>query len=544
MPFIYMRRHQKALLWIIVIVIVPTFCLLGAYYGRGRGRATAGYVMGRKISRWQFEDVHRRWFRTNRLFGRGQDLDEQQMWNEYRTIVAADLWGIRVPDKKVVEHVKQTFAGRGAFDIEAVEDIFRARGRGLTLDGYEQTTREMLMQRCLIRSIAGAAKVTDDEAKHMYRFEEALASVSLVRFKAKDFKKDVRVDAGEVRHFFSRRSEDYRVPEKFRFEYVAVKLKDLEEKTEITDDEARKYYNDNKGLYLKPPEADKSDQEGEDAKEEKKEEKEEYKPLEDVREDIEGVLKKQKVVDVAVARLDEVEQKIEDLSKTQSMETIDLKKLADELGLMYTTTNALTAGELYYHEDLGSRRDRIDYLCRGLDVGNISFGIKGYTSHFVARPLEKRESYVPDFSDVENEVRADFIHTEAAVNALNAATNFAELVGEISFDDVAKKQGLKTEAHGPFNRFDASSKIGGATWELATRIFATPVGEITEVVVCGSDAVVAKVTGREEPDWDKFEEKKKALVLRYRQAKTREVIPQWFRSVETTFFPRKSNDTP
>ena len=147
MPFIYMRRHQKTVLWVIVIVIVPAFCLFGVYFGRSRGSDTAGYVMGRRIPRWQFEDVHQRWFTANRLFGRGLDLDEQQMWNRYRIVVAADLWGIRVPDKKVVEHVKQTFARRGKFDIEETKDFLRERGRGLTLDDYEETTREMLMRR-------------------------------------------------------------------------------------------------------------------------------------------------------------------------------------------------------------------------------------------------------------------------------------------------------------------------------------------------------------------------------------------------------------
>ena len=255
------------------------------------------------------------------------------------------------------------------------------------------------------------------------------------------------------------------------------------------------------------------------------------------------MLKKQKVVAAAAARIAEVEQKVEDLSRTQGMEMIDLKKLADELGLMYTTTNALTSGELYYHEDIGAPRDRIDYLCRRLETGDISIGIRGYTSHFITRLIEKRESYIPDFSDVENQVKADFVHVSAVAKASDAASNFAELAEEVSFDDVVKKQELKTEDHGPFNRSDASWKIGDTTGELVMRIFTTPVGEITEVVECGSDAVVARVTGREEPNWDKFEEKKKDLMLRYRQIKTRAVIPRWLQSVETTFIPRKSNDT-
>ena len=75
----------------------------------------------------------------------------------------------------------------GDFDIDNAKDILRRRGRGLTLDDYEETTREMLMQACLLGTIAAAAKVTDDEARHMYRYEETKVTLSLTRFEAKAF---------------------------------------------------------------------------------------------------------------------------------------------------------------------------------------------------------------------------------------------------------------------------------------------------------------------------------------------------------------------
>lgn len=526
------------MLWIIVIIIVPTFCLFGVYFGRGKGSDIAGYVMGKKVPRWQFDDAYARWFKTNTLFGRGQEFDEQRMWNMYAIVVAADLWGIKIPDSSVVEYVKNTFAGsEGEFNLEAVEEILKNRGRGLTLPDYEQTSREMMSRTQLLGIIAGGARVTDDEARHLYRFEEGTASISLVRFKAETFEKDVTPDAGEVRHFFFRHSETYRVPEKFRFEYVGAKLKNLEKDVKLTGEEILKYYNDNKALYRAEPASEEPEADvGEEEEEDKK-----YKPLEEVREDIENVLRKQKVLDPAIARLTEIEQRIEQLAQTQELQAIDLEKLADEMGLMHNTTNALTDRELSYHEDIGADSAQANYLCHALDVGQPSVGIRGYTSYYVARLLEKSPSRLPDFADVEKQVAADFIRGEAAAKAFDAATNFADLAARTSLDEVVKAQDLKTENHGPFNRLDVSWTIAGATTDFAVEIFTTPVDKITPAVMCGSDTLVAKITSRNEPDWKKFDEKAGDLHLRYGRAKARVMIEQWFRSMETFFRPRKSN---
>lgn len=536
MPFLYMRRHQKTVLWAIVIVIVPVFCLWGVLSTRGRRRGgTAGYVMGRRIPRWEFHDAYVRWLRTATLFGQDQRLDEKQMWDRYSIAVTADIWGIQVPEKEIVDRVTNTFRRKGRFDLKNVEDILRQRG--LTLDDYEKTTQEMLMQTWLLGSIAGAAKVTDDEARQIYRFEKGTATVSVVRFEAKDFEKDVTADPGDVRHFFARNSAQYRIPEKYRFEYAGVKLKDLEEELEITDKDLQEYYDQNKELYRNPPAAEESDEE----KQNKTPRKDEYKPLEEVREDIQSILRKQGVVDVADARLRKIEERIDEISQAPGAQTIDLKELAEEMGLIYGTTDALTSAEIRYHEDLRTHRDRIDYLCGGLDPGELSMGIKGYTSYFVARLLEKHETYVPEFSEAEKEVKIDFIRKQALDKALEAAENFGELVRETSFEQVVEKRELEAENHGPFDRQGAAWTIRGAGPGMVTAIFTTPVGDATEAMPCRQAFAVAKVTARGEPDWNKFKDEKEGLVERYGQAKARAVVGQWLQSIEAVFTPPKSN---
>ena len=100
MPFVYMRTHQKKVLWILVIVIVPTFCLTFGVASFTRNRAAgaaAGYVMGRKVGRSEFENAYVRWHRVMNLVGRPMNRDETQMWNTYSMVVLADIWGIRVP---------------------------------------------------------------------------------------------------------------------------------------------------------------------------------------------------------------------------------------------------------------------------------------------------------------------------------------------------------------------------------------------------------------------------------------------------------------
>ena len=82
MPFIYFRRHQKALLWITVLVIVPAFCLFGVWSARSLGlKGVKGYVLDRQVSEREYAEAFYRWQRVSYLHGRRQPITEMEMEN-------------------------------------------------------------------------------------------------------------------------------------------------------------------------------------------------------------------------------------------------------------------------------------------------------------------------------------------------------------------------------------------------------------------------------------------------------------------------------
>lgn len=542
MPFVYMRTHQKKVLWILVIVIVPTFCLTFgvASFSRNRaGEGTAGRVMGRKISRSEFENAYARWHRTMNLTGSRMDRSEEQMWRSYSMVIMADIWGIRVPDKEVVDSVKQVFGGENDFNIEKTAEILARFG--LTLRDYEKTAGEMIKQGFLMGHIASAAKLTKSEAEYMYRHENVTAGVSLIRFQAEDYTDDIEAEPGEVRRFFTENSRFYAVPEKFKFEYVAAKLTDMEERTEISEEAIIKYYEENKENYREPLE-EKEEAEGDTDAEPR------YKPLEEVREAIESRLKRQQAASVADKAIREFEDKIDEISKDQSPEAIDLEQLAARMKLSYDTTDFLMARELYRLHDLSAAPDRIKYICE-LEPGYPSIAVKGYRAYFVARLLKKQESYVSDLAEIVEQVNNDYIHGRAVGMALENAANFVALAREKSFKEVYEKQELLPKEYGPFKTSEIAWQIDGANQRLGMVISITPVGEIAGPVLCGDAAVVVNITDRAEPDmteferqWKEFIEERTGPIEKYKQAKTEAMIGEWMNSIETEFISRDTDD--
>ncbi len=575
MPFMYMRRHHKTVLWIMVIIIVPSFILYGRWSSRQAAKAaTVGRVMGRPVYVDSFVEAFTRWRLVMLLQGTKFALDEQSMWNDYALVLVARRWGIRVVDSEVYTHVKQTFEGGKKFDIEKVQEYLQQRtGHRLDLPAYEKTVNEMLMRSRLLRFIYSTVKVTEEEARQLYRYENSTATVDLVKFDSNDYTSQVQVDPGELRLFFLDNRENYRIPEKHRLEYVVARPTDIQKLVKVSDDDLTSYYQAHKDDFKKPPkptegeEEEENPQDGEEeddntsrsklrrdrrdrergrnteTKEKKmlldfrKEVETEYKPLAEVKETIDKIIRKDKGAREAERRIKALEDAI---ANADDPEKLDLKTLADDIGLTHATTPLLDETAIRRHPDLALRGPS-DPVCKQ-ELNAPSLAIKGARTHFVVRPLERTQSVLPELEEVKPKVTKDFRDQRSRDLALEAAQEFAALTADSPFDKVAEQQKKKIEKFGPFKRLDAAWRVGRGEHQLAQTIFKTPAGELTGAVLGNTAAFVAKVTDRSEPEWNEFDKDRKKLFDRYRSTKAQQALRAWIHSLDIRFAPPKSRD--
>ncbi len=249
-------RHKgvsKKVLWFITVIIVLSFGVFGAASRWDHTLNSAGKIYGRSVSLRDFERAYldsrdqALILYGDQLSKLGNRLDlENEAWDRLILLRQAKKRGIKVNDGEVVALIATLpfFQREGRFDRYLYEEIVRDPGAfGRKPHDFEEGMRGRLMIKKMLDGVAGPMIITDDEVKQEYAKRNEKIKLDYVIINPADFNAGLEASEKEIKEYYDRNAEAFRVPATVNVQYVTIALPDKasKEQKEKAKKEARAF---------------------------------------------------------------------------------------------------------------------------------------------------------------------------------------------------------------------------------------------------------------------------------------------------------------
>ena len=260
--FEFVRKHNKIMMFLMFLLIIPAFVLVGVDgYRRinGDGAAVAK-VASYSITQAEWDAAHKN--EVDRLRASRPELDAKMMDSpEARYVTLERLVRERVMSEAVTSSLLPITDARltrelqqipaiaslkkpdGSFDKERYEQI--AASQGLTTAGLEARIRQDLSLRQVESGLSGTAfapKAVADMALNAF-FERR--DVQVARFSPADFAAKVQTSDADIEAFYKANSALFQAPETADVQYLVFDVEAVKKSISVPEADVRTYYEQN-----------------------------------------------------------------------------------------------------------------------------------------------------------------------------------------------------------------------------------------------------------------------------------------------------------
>jgi peptidyl-prolyl cis-trans isomerase D len=261
------RKHQRILQLVLVIVIFPAFALWGVqgydtFFNAGKSVAKVG---GSEITRQEYDTARQRQLEQLRQTLGGQVdpalVDGQGMRAEILEglITRRALWtqaveqGVRVSDQtlqRTILAIPELLRPDGSFDMDRYRSLLNAQGRNEA--AFEQELRHDLAMQALPGAISQTVTVPDALVDRIARLGEQQREIRQREFPPSAFAAEVDVSDAALERFYEQNAAAFEAPEQASIQYVVLDPAAIESSIPLNLDEVRAYYEQNKARYATP----------------------------------------------------------------------------------------------------------------------------------------------------------------------------------------------------------------------------------------------------------------------------------------------------
>ena len=119
----------------------------------------------------------------------------------------------------------------------------------MTPSQFESKMRGELLLQQVRDGIPGLAFTSSAVENAVLNVEHQQREVSVAEIKTSDFISQVKVDQSEVQAYYDKHKDKFKVPEQVKLEFVMMSANTLIPKMQTTEDEAKKFYNENAAKF-------------------------------------------------------------------------------------------------------------------------------------------------------------------------------------------------------------------------------------------------------------------------------------------------------
>jgi peptidyl-prolyl cis-trans isomerase D len=254
-------RSQGWLAKLILILITVPFALFGidAYLKNAGSGASVAKVDGDKISIQEYRNAM-------------QSLRDRMQREGSKDLAALDspavkqsvldrLINTRVLNAEVVdrkfkisnEQLTQFIIGLpefqqgGKFSQEVYDKLLSQNQ--MTPSQFENKMRGELLVEQVRDGIPGLAFTSSAVEESVLKVEHQQREVTVAEIKSKDFISQVKVDPAEVKAYYEKHKDKFKVPEQVKLEFVMLSANNLIPQMQVTDEESKKFYQENASKF-------------------------------------------------------------------------------------------------------------------------------------------------------------------------------------------------------------------------------------------------------------------------------------------------------
>ncbi|WP_426112631.1 SurA N-terminal domain-containing protein [Massilia sp. PWRC2] len=255
--FEFIRNHQRWMYGILLILIVPSFVLVGvsSYTDKGSDANTVATVDGQKITQQQWDNAQRSQIERYRQ-AMGDKFDQKVLDTpEARQAILDSLINERVITAEIARsHLTVTDPVLAAFYSEAfqgnVQEYQAAAARlGLTTAGLDARVRRDLAEQQLNSAIQASAFAPRTIASRLSDMSEQEREVQELLFPAAQYLAQVKVTDAMVKAFYDKNTKLFEVPASVKAEYVVFDPASLDSQVAVSDAEVEAFYKANSSRF-------------------------------------------------------------------------------------------------------------------------------------------------------------------------------------------------------------------------------------------------------------------------------------------------------
>lgn len=264
--FEFIRTHQRLMQFLLLLLILPSFVLVGvSQYEGGGSKDGVATVDGRTITQQEWEAAQRRQIEQARAM-MGAQFDQKLFDTpEAKQEVLDSLVAERAVNAEVARNnltignaalVKaiheQTGLNKpdGSFDIDAYKAFLSSQG--MTAEGFEQRIRQQMAVQQLAASVGATAFAPRSVADRLSDINDQQREVQELLFPAASFAAQVKVTDEMVKAYYEKNATLFQVPETIKAEYVVLNPEAVDKLVTVSDAEATDFYNKNKARFSTP----------------------------------------------------------------------------------------------------------------------------------------------------------------------------------------------------------------------------------------------------------------------------------------------------
>jgi peptidyl-prolyl cis-trans isomerase D len=266
--FEFVRNHNRLFQIILIVLIFPSFVVFGIQgYEKFSGSHAVAKVAGTEITAEQLDTAHRQ--QIERLRAQMPNVDvklfdtpemKQRTLDELvrdRVLFEAARKLVLAPtDEQLVRTFRTDpqFAGLRNDDGSVRKELLAARG--MSSEQFVQQLKQDLAMRQVMSGIGLTVPTYERVAQTALDALYQQREVRLAHFDAKAFRDKVAVSPQEVEAYYNDAAHAAALtrPESIDVEYVVFNLAAVQGKTTVSEDDLRKYYDENKARYTSPEE--------------------------------------------------------------------------------------------------------------------------------------------------------------------------------------------------------------------------------------------------------------------------------------------------
>jgi peptidyl-prolyl cis-trans isomerase D len=483
-----LREHATS--WMLrglLILVAVTFVSWGGFYLlRERKESYAAKVNGVVIDPREYNAAYQRMIKQYRE-ALGPSFSEKMieelglkekvlddLITKILVLQEAARLGLTVQDGELRRSIESipSFQVDGQFDPRLYERALRSNR--MSAEDFEKMQRESLLISKVISLVRlNGGNVSDDEALETYLFENERINLTFLKVNPETFKGQVSVNEIEMKDYYQKHQEEFRIPNFLRIEYLIFRPSDFEGRVQVSSDEIKRFYDLRKERFKTP--------------------------------------KRVRARDILIkVNRDDPPNKIEEKRKKAEEILEKAKKTKDfaSLAKQYSESNTASKGGDMGWVQRGTLGEPIETTLFSMKKGELSGVLRGSDGFYIFKIDEVVDEKEKPLDEVKDQIFQALKKEKAKAEASRSADDaFYSLFRSRDLEGFAREKGIPIKTTGFFKEGEELPEIGRDP-SFYSAVLSLKVGEISPVISIPPNFYILKLLDKKESRIPSLEEVK------------------------------------